>query len=83
MPMPIEQEPIETVKKGWSVVDKWSGTLVAVRKVRIEGEKVVLEIGAAFCLEIEGDRGSTIGVWRRRRRRKERQENETASRSDE
>ena len=80
--MPVEREPIETVKKGWSVVDQWSGTLVVVRRVTTDGQKVVLEIGAAFCLAIEGERGSVVGVWRRRRRRKER-EDETASRDHE
>ncbi len=68
--MPVERVPIEAVKKGSVVIEQWSGALCTVKKVRIEGESVVLEIGQAWCLAIEGPRGSVIGVWRRQRRAK-------------
>lgn len=71
--MPVEDEPIESVKKGTMVLDGWSGTLVPVKRVRKDGEMYVLEIGLAFCLEIRKPGGSVVGVWRRRRR-KERKE---------
>lgn len=72
--MPIEEEPIETVKRGWRVVAPWDGVLVTVKKVREDGEFIVLEIGEAFCLEVRKERGSVVSVWRRRRRKERKEE---------
>jgi hypothetical protein len=67
--MPIELEAIETLKRGAAVVDPASGTVVMVKKVKTDGEFVVLEIGLAYCLEIRRPGGSVISVWRRRRKK--------------
>lgn len=72
--MPVDGEPIESIKKGDTVVTPADGVVVTVRKVRKDGEFVVLEIGRPFCLELRGARGSVVQVWRRPRRRKERKE---------
>lgn len=74
--MPVEQEPIEQVKKGFQVVDRWSGTLVTVKKTRQDGGFVVLEIGEAFCLEIRHEKGTLVSVWRRRRRKERKDDGE-------
>lgn len=72
--MPVDGEPIETIKRGAFVVTRHDGVPVQVKKVREDGADIVLEIGLAFCLEIREPRGSVIQVWRRQRRRKERKE---------
>lgn len=71
--MPVDGEPIETVKRGGFIVTHHDGVVVQVRKVREDGPDIVLEIGLPFCLEVRKPRGSVVQVWRRQRRRKERQ----------
>jgi len=71
--MPLEEVPIESVKVGARVIAPHDGVLVTVKGKKKDGEDVVLEIGAAFCVEIRKPRGSLVDVWRLRRR-KERKE---------
>ena len=64
--MAVEEVSPDQVRKGSRIVDRWSGTLVTVKKVRKDGETFVFEIGAAFCLEVRCERGSVVYLERRR-----------------
>lgn len=72
--MPVELEPIESIKKGNVVVDSATGVPVLVKSIKKDGNDVVLGIGLVFCVEIRRPGGSVVSVWRRQRRRKERKE---------
>ncbi len=72
--MPVDQVPIEDVKKGAQVVDPSSGVPVLIKATKKDGDEVVLSVGLTFCVEIRRTRGSVVSVWRRQRRRKERKD---------